>query len=155
MVLLALYLIGVLIITLFTRTYDPDKQPMLNPLYKYYLIVKRLYQNGRNDGFVGIARMLRNNEYIITELVLNILLLIPLGLIVPIVSKCFRYCWKAVLLGLSISLLIEVTQLFTRLGCFELVDLLNNTLGTWIGFGLFCKYVNKPKETFVNDSQNS
>ncbi len=44
---------------------------------------------------------------------------------------------KVILLGLGSSLAIETTQLITHLGWFDTSDLMHNTLGTVLGYGLY------------------
>lgn len=65
------------------------------------------------------------------DIVLNILLFIPLGFLLGEKS------WKAVLVGFLLSLFIELTQYFLLLGYCEADDVLNNTIGTFVGFGMF------------------
>lgn len=66
---------------------------------------------------------------------LNILLFLPLGLLLPLLWYHFTN-WKIVALyGFSLSLFIEISQLFTyRSSDFD--DLLANTLGAVLGFFL-------------------
>ena len=47
------------------------------------------------------------------------------------------------LLGLAFSLAIEIIQYYAHLGCFEMVDILNNTVGVVIGYGLYVKILKK------------
>lgn len=44
---------------------------------------------------------------------------------------------KVILLGLGSSLAIETTQLIMHLGWFDTSDLMHNTLGTVLGYGLY------------------
>ena len=44
--------------------------------------------------------------------------------------------WRAILIGTGYSLIIEITQLVTHRGLFEIDDLIHNTAGAAIGFGL-------------------
>ncbi len=70
-------------------------------------------------------------------IILNILLFIPFGYLLPLIwSKADRW-WKVTLLGFSISLIIELLQLFTRLGYADVDDLINNTVGALIGYVLY------------------
>lgn len=80
------------------------------------------------------------NSFSFTEwrnLLLNIAMFIPFGLLLPILSDKLKQTWKIYLAGFSISVLIEIAQLTLRLGVFECDDILNNTLGTMIGFGIY------------------
>ena len=67
--------------------------------------------------------------------VLNIILFIPLGFLLPTIWSDFRSLKKTVLVGFSLSLTIELLQLFTfRLT--DVDDLITNTLGTALGYFL-------------------
>ena len=69
---------------------------------------------------------------------LNILLFVPFGYLLPLLWKRVDRWWKVVLCGFVLSLLIELTQLVTHLGMFDLDDLMNNSLGAFLGWGCFC-----------------
>lgn len=66
--------------------------------------------------------------------VLNICLFVPLGFLVPIIwNKEYGTIKNSMLLGLKISLMIEILQIFTfRLT--DIDDLITNTIGVMIGF---------------------
>ena len=125
-VLFASYIIAVLIITLFVRTYDLEVKTLLNPFTKYVNIGKGF----ANDGWKCFSK----NERIITEILLNILLFVPLGFLVPKLQESFRRWWKILLLGLGFSLFIECSQLVLHMGCFDTADLVHNTLGAVVGY---------------------
>lgn len=62
----------------------------------------------------------------------NTMLFIPLGAILyRMLPK-----WRAVLIGIGLSVAIEVTQLITTIGACEFNDLVSNSLGTVIGFAV-------------------
>ncbi len=42
-----------------------------------------------------------------------------------------------ILSGFSISLTIEVIQLITKVGCFDVDDMILNTLGAALGYGIY------------------
>lgn len=71
------------------------------------------------------------------NLILNICMFVPFGFILPVASQRFRTAWKTYLAGFAFTLLIEVLQVILRRGIFEADDLLNNVLGTVIGYGFF------------------
>lgn len=84
------------------------------------------------------------------NLLINILLFVPMGFLLPLGIRKLRAGWKTCLTGFCISLAIELVQLFACIGVFECDDLLNNTLGTLIGYGVFAvfwKFLNKKKNT--------
>lgn len=66
---------------------------------------------------------------------LNVLLFLPLGGFLPLLWKEFRSFRRTVLFGFSLSLFIEVLQLFTFRAS-DVNDLLTNTLGTALGYFL-------------------
>ena len=59
------------------------------------------------------------------EILLNVILFIPVGLLVP--------RWKTVGLAAGYSLLIELAQLVSFRGLFEFDDVIHNALGTALG----------------------
>ena len=69
---------------------------------------------------------------------LNILLFVPFGYLLPLLWKRADRWWKVVLCGFVLSLGIELIQLVTHLGMFDLDDLMNNSLGAFLGWGCFC-----------------
>lgn len=71
------------------------------------------------------------------NIILNILLFVPLGFLLPIGKKRFRVFWKTYLVGLLLTVSIELFQLILSRGIFEVADLFNNVLGTMIGFGCY------------------
>ncbi|MDO5292516.1 MAG: VanZ family protein [bacterium] len=86
------------------------------------------------------------------NIILNICMFVPLGFWLPVGMKKFRCFWKTYLTGFAFTMLIELTQLLLKRGIFELDDIMNNTLGTMIGYGCFvfayavCAYIRKNKE---------
>ncbi len=89
------------------------------------------------------------------NLILNILLFIPFGFLLPFLFETFRKPWKTYLAGGLFSLMIEVMQLLFRLGIYETDDILNNFLGTVIGYGgyrLVCfvlPFIGRERDRFV------
>ncbi len=72
----------------------------------------------------------------------NVLLFIPLGIFLPLLWMRFRSI-KSVLLAISFtSLLIEITQLLTATGVFDVDDILLNTFGGVIGYAIFTTTAN-------------
>lgn len=71
------------------------------------------------------------------NIILNFCMFIPFGFWLPLGIKRLRSFWKMYLAGFAFSLLIECIQLFLRRGIFESDDIMGNTVGTMIGYGLF------------------
>lgn len=61
----------------------------------------------------------------------NVLLFVPFGLFAGRL-----WGWKAILLGLFLSVCIETVQFIFALGFSEVDDVINNTIGTAVGAGL-------------------
>ena len=66
----------------------------------------------------------------------NIMLFLPVGLLLPLMDEKFKCQW-IVFTGAGLSLVIEFVQLITARGCFDLDDVILNSLGTTIGLGLW------------------
>lgn len=75
---------------------------------------------------VGIVTDLRSS-------LLNVLLFVPLGLLLPILWTDFRDRKKTLLFGLGMSCAIEILQIFTFRAT-DINDLITNTAGTCLGF---------------------
>lgn len=71
------------------------------------------------------------------NLILNYLMFVPLGFLLPTGVKRLRTAWKTYIAGFIFSLLIELSQLLMRRGIFEPDDLLANTVGCMIGYGIY------------------
>ena len=111
-ILFGAYIAAVLWITLFSRIGDGYRGFLL-PFHSYIRIAK-----GSSRAFV--------------ENVENVLLFIPLGVAVGAVKK---WNWKkTAIAGFCVSLCIELLQAIFAFGIFECDDLINNTLGSVIGF---------------------
>lgn len=68
--------------------------------------------------------------------VLNILLFVPLGILLPLLWRQYR-AWKtAVGFGLGMSAAIELLQMFTYRAT-DINDVIANTLGAALGYGIF------------------
>ena len=88
------------------------------------------------------------------DTLLNILLFVPLGIFLPIMYKRFNNIISILTLGFMLSLTIELVQMFGR-GTSDVNDLITNTAGTCLGFGIYkISAANQPHEKFrasVND----
>ncbi len=79
------------------------------------------------------------------NLILNIFMLVPFGLLLPYLHQTFRRFLPTALAGFLFTVCIEAAQLVLKRGIFETDDLINNTLGTVIGYGFFrlADYIHK------------
>lgn len=78
----------------------------------------------------------------------NIAAFIPFGLFIPLLSHKQRHWWRVVLLSFDFSLIVEVLQLVSKVGCFDVDDLLLNTIGGFVGYFCFMlvHYVRKLRQ---------
>lgn len=117
--LLAVCVVIILWMTLFGRTAKPGYYGVYLPFHSVSTIRENLKRFGIRSNFLG-----------------NILLFIPIGILFPIATGKMKWYWT-IGMGVSFSLLIEIIQLITSLGYFDPDDIMLNTLGTAIGFGLW------------------
>jgi len=61
----------------------------------------------------------------------------PFGALLPIFSRQMRRPWKITLLSFEISAIIEISQLVLQVGCFDVDDMILNTLGGLLGYLVF------------------
>lgn len=92
--------------------------------------------------FREIRRYLRYPEVlgpyaVLTNLVGNVVGFLPFGAILPVLKRNMRSFWKILLLSFEFTAVIEVTQLITRVGSFDVDDMILNTLGGVLGYGIF------------------
>lgn len=99
--------------------------------YEYNLVllkeIKRAfwcYQHGRKG-------------YFFLNVVMNVAAFMPFGFILPIISRKNRKGLNIALLSFELTLTIEILQLLLKVGCFDVDDLLLNTLGGFLGYFLF------------------
>lgn len=67
---------------------------------------------------------------------MNVVIFIPKGLLLGCVFRNLSW-WKVFLIGLGISFLIEALQLYMKCGFAETDDVIHNTLGCLLGYGLY------------------
>ncbi|MCI5530629.1 MAG: VanZ family protein [Blautia sp.] len=83
----------------------------------------------------------------LTNIFGNVLAFIPFGFILPIISEKMRNGFLICISGLELSLTVECIQLITRVGCFDVDDLILNTLGAALGYLLLviCNHPRRKK----------
>ena len=101
---------------------------------------------------VGKKRQNESRE-MLKEDILNIVLLLPLGGLLPFVfDKKIRW-WQGLLCGIVVSLGIEILQLVLKRGLFEFDDIMNNSIGCMLGcmFGNLVAYLLAGKPIWHRD----
>ena len=72
----------------------------------------------------------------VAENLLNVVLFLPVGILLG--CSVWRMTWKrALLIGLVLSIAIEVLQFVFKKGFCEVDDVMHNTLGCLIGYGIY------------------
>lgn len=71
---------------------------------------------------------------VLLNIVGNVVAFMPFGFIVPEVWNRFNHWYTITLQGFLFSLCIEVIQLVSKVGSFDVDDLLLNTIGTLLGY---------------------
>lgn len=113
-----IYLYAVIYITLGARTSE-ERRAVLEPFYSVKMII------------------VDKNYYYLRMLYYNVAMLMPLGVLLPMMSKRFRSFKIITLCGFVFSMVIEVIQYFTGRGLFEVDDLIANTFGAFFGYLFF------------------
>ena len=99
--------------------------------YHYNLVlfqeIRRFWTYREQLGFLAVA----------ANLLGNVAGFMPFGMILPLISRNARGFFFITFSGFTLSLCVEVTQLMTKLGSFDVDDLVMNTLGTAAGYLIF------------------
>lgn len=109
-----------------------SRMPMETYNDKLNLNLFSSYREAYHD--IGVVLL---NNVLLRNLILNIILFIPLGFLLPMYSDKLKKMYIVVPIGLLTTLTIEFTQHFNDYGTFEIDDAFNNTLGTLIGYCIF------------------
>lgn len=75
--------------------------------------------------------------YFFLNVVLNIAAFVPFGFFLPIIRPKNKKLFHIFILSLELSLAIEILQLLFRVGIFDVDDLIMNTLGGVLGYGIY------------------
>ena len=71
-----------------------------------------------------------------TNLFGNVIIFIPFGFFLPMASK-YRSCFATLFWSFGLSLCVEIFQLLTKVGSFDVDDILLNTIGGVAGHIIF------------------
>lgn len=116
--LLMYYSFLILSNTLIFRDVNFDSAIKLIPFWSYW----EVYKTG--------------STFLIFEIILNVVVFIPLGFLLPLCFRQINLC-NTIIVTFLFSLIIEVMQLIFRRGWFEFDDVINNTLGGIIGYWMY------------------
>ena len=76
-------------------------------------------------------------ENLVTTLAGNVLVFAPFGMLVPIIRRKKTYALNVLLATLLLSFFIESVQFFTKVGVFDVDDLIMNTIGGVLGYLMY------------------
>lgn len=128
-ILFLVYLLALVYFLFFAEEYG--RRNFFELDYRYNLVpfqeIRRFWIYREKVGFLA--------EFL--NLAGNVIGFLPFGFIVPVMHKKMESFWKVSLLGFMFSLCVETIQLITKVGCFDVDDLMLNTLGAMIGCGAF------------------
>ena len=105
------------------------------------------YMEKRNLNFIPYNDYFMQGKIDAAETILNILIFVPLGIYSGILFKKWT-TGKKFLFFFLVSLGFEALQFILKIGAFDINDIINNTLGGIIGFGVF-----KAIERILNDKK--
>lgn len=71
------------------------------------------------------------------NILINFIMFVPFGILLPLIMKKNCSLTKVVLIVILFSFGIEIAQMLTHRGVFEIDDIINNTIGALIGFIIF------------------
>jgi glycopeptide antibiotics resistance protein len=105
----------------------------------YITVLSREPEGRRYDmePFRSYSLLLDGNGFYFNQIFYNILMTVPFGMLVPLVSKKIRTLPSITFAGFCFSFAIELTQYITGRGLFEFDDLFNNTIGAVLGYIFF------------------
>ena len=126
-ILFVLYIIFVFYFLLISEIYGRiDKMQE----YHYNLVlfreIKRFWNYREQLGMFATAKNLLG----------NVLIFLPFGFFMAMASR-YRSFLSTLIYSFALSLTIELSQLFMKVGCFDVDDLLLNTIGGILGFITF------------------
>ena len=128
-VLFVLYIFALIYFLFFADRYG--QMAFSQREYHYNLVlfteIRRFWVYREQLGFLAVT----------ANLLGNVAGFIPFGMILPLISRNARGFFFITFSGFTLSLCVEATQLMTKLGSFDVDDLVMNTLGTAVGYLIF------------------
>ena len=82
---------------------------------------------------------------VFTNIFGNVIGFLPFGFILPVIFRRMNSGFLICISGFILSLTVEVIQLVTKVGCFDVDDMILNTLGAALGYVLFliCNHIRR------------
>lgn len=136
LILFICYLLGLTYFLFFAEGYG---RTVTNREYSYNLVpfleMKRFWNNRKIIGSFAVFINLAG----------NVLAFVPFGFFLPVLNGHTRGVFRMALFTFEFSLLVETIQLVSKVGSFDVDDLMLNTLGGILGYVIFalCDYVRR------------
>lgn len=90
--------------------------------------------------YYNLGMRTENWNLFVLNVIGNIVVFMPIGMFLPsLFSRCRNIIFTTIL-SLELSLCVEIVQLITKVGSFDVDDLLLNTLGGICGFIVYMVY---------------
>lgn len=155
--------VGLIAYALFRNGKINNRSFKVLPILSFYLsfvititIIERLPSYNAQYNLVlfwSYQAIARGELGLISQVLWNIVLFIPIGLLLMLLLTNKHKYMFALLFGILHSILVEVVQLISHRGLFEFDDIVHNTLGAIIGMGIYI-IVKSIKKRFMKDSNN-
>lgn len=134
------YVLGNLYFTLLSRTPGTETKLTLLPFQSYARMGGAVPAEAEEAA--GFAAMFLKGTTPLDGIILNILLYVPLGYLLPRLFPKLK-AWQVILIGLLCSAATEATQYLFKMGWCEMDDAIHNTLGAVIGVWMWRKQLKK------------
>ncbi len=127
---------------------------ILIPFYTLFLLYLMFFGFGRSQYDINIVRLIPMFstvgfvkqtilwKTIIINIFGNILIFVPFGFLGIVFPKLNNF-WILILDFLFAIIIVESLQYFTRLGVFDIDDVILNTVGVAIGFWIYRKWASR------------
>lgn len=127
---------------------------ILIPFYTLFLLYLMFFGFGRSQYDINIVRLIPMFstvgfvkqtilwKTIIINIFGNILIFVPFGFLGIVFPKLNQF-WSLILDFLFAIIIVESLQYFTRLGVFDIDDVILNTVGVAIGFWIYRKWASR------------
>lgn len=123
--------------------------------------ISSVWDIGQYGGIIRIEEinLIPFNSEGIRTYILNIIMFMPLGFLLPLIWEKFRNIFKVFYTGLGFSLAIEICQLFNHRAT-DIDDLMMNSLGAVLGYFIWVYVSNlfnsiSEKYAFISKSETS
>lgn len=116
---LSVYLVFLFGVTLLNRTSGEGQGAQLELFWSY----RKIYQN--------------HSKALMRQILYNMLAFVPWGILIPLCFENVRCFWKVAGSAVMVSMFIEITQFVGQCGLCELDDVVHNSVGSMIGYGIY------------------